>query len=175
MRRMVYMIFAATTLIVLGAVAVGCTKSADDNTARLTSEPASDFVGISISQNHMDFTYCYSFYLREEDGDVLFDAQVRFYEEPYEIVLESCEVDSSYMKKLQKIEKKYSIVEYVENFKESKSSVQVMDETVNKTSVYYKDKDVKTADTSSEYEEELYNLFVEIAKKYQSNSVSVQG
>ena len=151
------------TLVVLGAFAVGCAPKLNDT--------KQDFVGLSLSQNHMDFTYCYSFFLREEDGKVIFDAQVRFYEEPYEIVLESCEVDSLYMKELRKIEEKYSIVEYVENFKKTKSPFQIMDETVNKTSVYYKNSDDKTADTSSEYEEELYNFFVDLAKEYASCSV----
>lgn len=163
MKRMVYIIVSVMTLVVLGAFAVGCAPKSND-----TNE---DFIGLSLSQNHMDFTYCYSFFLREEDGKVIFDAQVRFYEEPYEIILESCEVDSLYMKKLCKLEEKYSIVEYVENFKEKKSPFQVMDETVNKTSVYYKNSDDKTADTSSEYEEELYCFFVDLAKEYASCSV----
>ena len=165
MKRMVYFVCAATMLLVLGAFAVGCAPKSEQNTKK-------DFVGISLSQNHMDFTYCYSFYLREEDGKILFDAQVRFYDEPYEIVLESCEVDRSCMKKLQDIEEQYSIVNYVENYKEKKPSYQLMDETVSKTSVYYNDIDVKTADTGSQYNEALYNFFVEIAKKYQSKSVT---
>ena len=163
MKRMVYIIVSVMTLVVLGAFAVGCAPKSNDT--------KQDFVGLSLSQNHMDFTYCYSFYLREEDDKVVFDAQVRFYEEPYEIILESCEVDSSYMKKLRKLEEKHSIVEYVENFKEKKSPFLVMDETVNKTSVYYKNSDDKTADTSSEYEEELYCFFVDLAKEYASCSV----
>ena len=108
----------------------------------------------------------------EEDGKILFDAQVRFYDEPYEIVLESCEVDSSYMKKLKDIEEKYSIVEYVENYKEKTSSLQVMDETVNKTTVYYNDVDSKTADTKSDYKDELYKFFEELTLEYQELSVN---
>ena len=165
MKRMVYIIFAITTLVVVGAFSVGCSNKIKNN-------DTTDFVGISLSQNHMDFTYCYSFFLREEDGKVIFDAQVRFYEEPYEIILESCEVDSSYMKELRKIEEKYSIVGYVENFKKTKSPFQIMDETVNHTSIYYNDSDVKTADTSSEYKDELYSFFVELTKEYQSCSVT---
>ena len=164
MKRMVYIIFAITTLVVLGAFATGCSNTAN--------KEKTDFVGISLSQNHMDFTYCYSFYLREEDGKAIFDAQFRSYDEPYEIVLESCEVDNSYIKELYKIEQKYSIVDYVESYKKKKLPFQVMDETVNQTSVYYNDSDVKTADTSSEYKDELYSFFVELTKEYQSCSVT---
>ena len=82
------------------------------------------------------------------------------------------ETDTGLLVSNQDIEEKYSIVKHVENYKEKKPSYQLMDETVNKTSVYYKDADVKTADTDSQYKEELYNFFVEIAKKYQSKSVA---
>lgn len=164
MKRMVYIIFSVMILVVFGAFAVGCSGQ-HNNTDN-------EFVGMSLSQNHMDFTYCYSFYLRTEDDKVLFDAQARFYEEPYEIILESCEVDSSYMEELKKIEEKYSIVEYVENYKEKKSPLQVMDETVNKTTVYYNDVDSKTADTKSDYQDELYEFFVSLAKEYASCSIT---
>ena len=164
MKRMVYIIFSVMILVVFGAFAVGCSGQ-HNNTDN-------EFVGLSLSQNHMDFTYCYSFYLRTEDDKVLFDAQARFYEEPYEIILESCEVDSSYMEELKKIEEKYSIVEYVENYKEKKSPLQVMDETVNKTTVYYNDVDSKTADTKSDYQDELYEFFVSLAKEYASCSIT---
>ena len=76
------------------------------------------------------------------------------------------------MKELRKIEEKYSIVGYVENFKKTKSPFQIMDETVNHTSIYYNDSDVKTADTSSKYKDELYSFFVELTKEYQSCSVT---
>lgn len=164
MKRMVYIIFAITILVVLYAFATGCFNNAN--------KEKTNFVGISLSQNHMNFTDCYSFYLREEDGKAVFDAQLRSYDEPYEIVLESCEVDNSYIKELYEIEQKYSIVDYVESYKKKKLPFQVMDGTVNQTSVYYNDVDVKTADTSSEYKDELYSFFVELTKEYQRCSVT---
>lgn len=164
MKRMVYLIISVSLIVVIAALTVGCKNG---NANHKTS-----YVGMSMSQNHMDYTYCYSFYLREEDGKVLFDAQHRSYDEPYEIVLESCEVDSSYMEKLRAIEEKYSIVKYVENYKEKKLPFHVTDETVNKTSVFYNDADVKTADTGSEYKDELYEFFVALTKEYQSCSVA---
>lgn len=164
MKRMVYIIFSVMILVVFGAFAVGCSGQ-HNNTDN-------EFVGMSLSQNHMDFTYCYSFYLRTEDDKVLFDAQVRFYEEPYEIILESCEVDSSYMEELKKIEEKYSIVEYVENYKEKKSPLQVMDETVNTTTIYFNGNADKSADSSAAYKDELYKFFEELTLEYQELSVN---
>lgn len=167
MKKVVYIIVSVSLVLAIAAVTVGCNVSSEHKQPK-----AYTYKGLSMSQNHMNYNYCYSFYLREEDGKVLFDAQLRLDEEPYEIVLESCEVDSSSMTKLRAIEQKYSIVEYVENFKKKKSPFQVLDETVNKTSVYYNDVDMKTADTGSDYEEELYEFFVSLTKEYESHAVS---
>ena len=166
MKRMVYIIIAVTTLIVIGSVAVGCsTGSANQNKA--------DIEGVSLSQSHMNFNECYSFYLREENGKVLFDAEVRFEEEPYEIILESCEVDASYMSKLEEIDNTYKISSYVDKYKKKTPPFQVLDETKNTTAVYFKDGTDKSADTSSTYEQELYNFFEDIALKYKNLSANV--
>lgn len=166
MKRMVYIIIAVTTLIVIGSVAVGCsTGSANQNKA--------DIEGVSLSQSHMNFNECYSFYLREENGKVLFDAEVRFYDEPYEIVLESCEVDASYMSKLEEIDKTYGISSYVDKYKKKSLPFQVMDETKNTTTVYFKDGTDKSADTGSDYKQELYSFFEDIARKYHNLSANV--
>lgn len=166
MNRMVYFIFALTILVVSGVVIFTLLP-------KTNNKVKSDFVGLSLSQNHMNFAYCYSFFIREEDGKVVFDAQLRSLNKPYEIVLESCEVDDYYMKKLRRIQQKYSIVEYVEGFKKKKLPFQVLDKTTNTTTVYYEDIESKTADTDSEYKDELYEFFVDLTKKYQCHSVAV--
>ena len=77
MKRMVYIIIAVAGFLMAGAIVAGCSiKPADNKTYEIS--------GVSLSQSHMNFNECYSFYLREEDGKVLFDAEVRFEEEPYE-------------------------------------------------------------------------------------------
>lgn len=165
MNRMVYFLFALTILVVSGAVVSVTLPKTNDR-------EKNNFAGLSLSQNHMNFAHCYSFFLREEDGKAIFDAQIRFFEEPYEIILESCEVDNYYMKKLRKIQQKYSIVQYVEGFKEKKALFKVLDRTSNTTTIYYEDAESKTADTASEYKDELYKFFVELAEKYSRNSVA---
>lgn len=166
MKRMVYIVIVVAGFLMAGAIVAGCSiKPADNKTY--------EFSGVSLSQSHMNFNECYSFYLREENGKVLFDAEVHFYDEPYEIILESCEVDASYMSKLEEIDKTYRISSYVDKYKKKTSPFQVMDETKNTTTVYFKDGTDKSADTSSDYKQELYNFFEDIALKYQNLSADV--
>ena len=165
MKRMVYVIVCLSILIVVSATAfglVGCNSN--------TEEP--ELVGMSLSQNHMNYSECYSFYLRQEDDKVLFDAQLNLYEEPYSIVLEGVEVDKANFEKLVKLENKYEIVKYVLNYRKKKSPIQVMDETVNTTSVYFQDNTDKSADTSGDYKQDLYEFFRDLALEYKASSVA---
>lgn len=165
MKRMVYIVIAVTGLLVAGVLFAGCSISPEENSRQ--------FTGMSLSQNHMNFGYCYSFYLREEDSQVLFDAQVRFSEEPYEIILEGCVVDKACMKELRALDKQYKITEYVKTYKKKTLPFNSADETVNKTTVYFSDGTDKTADTDREYREALYNFFSELSKQYSDESVAV--
>lgn len=165
MKRMVYIIVCLSILIVVSATAfglVGCNSN--------TEEP--ELVGMSLSQNHMNYSECYSFYLRQEDDKVLFDAQLNLYEEPYSIVLEGVEVDKANFKKLVKIENKYEIVKYVLKYRKKKLPIQVMDETVNTTSVYFQDNTDKSADTSDDYKQDLYEFFRALTLEHKDFSVA---
>ncbi|MBR3972211.1 MAG: hypothetical protein IKJ83_04960 [Ruminococcus sp.] len=164
MKRMVYIVIAVTSLIAAGVIFAGCMGSpAPKNENQLT--------GLSLSQNHMNFGYCYSFYLREEGEKVLFDAEVRFDEEPYCIILESCEVDKAHMNKLRGLDEKYSITDYVTTHKSNPLLFAADDKTVNKTTVYLSDGTDKSADTKAEHIDVLYDFFFDLAKKYINESV----
>lgn len=164
MKYMTYIVIAITGLVTTGVIIAVCISSS-------VSKPPSDIVGISLYQNHMDFGKCYSFYIREDDGKVLFDAEVRFDEEPYSIILESCEVDRSFLKEINNINKEYGISEYVRNYKRVPKLFGASDKTVNKTTVYFDGEYDSTADTNSEHLEVLYNFFLELSKKYINQSV----
>lgn len=165
-KGMVYIVIAVAGFLIIGAIVAGCSiKPADNKTCGIK--------GISISQSHMNFGYCYSFYLREDDGKVIFDAEVRFEEEPYQVILESCEVDSSYMRRLEEIDKTHNISACVNGYKKKPLPFQIMDKTVKTTTVYFKDGTDKSADTNSAYEQELYSFFEEIALKYRKLSANV--
>lgn len=166
MKRMVYIVIAITGLLVAGVLFASCTSGFE-------TKSLEEITGLSLYQNHMNYGHCYSFYLREEDSKVLFDAQVRFNEEPYEIILESCQVDREFWEELKSLEGKYKIIDYVTKYKKKPSVFEAADETVNKTTVYLSDGTDKSADTDEEYREELYNFFFELSKKYSDKSVAV--
>ncbi len=166
MKRMVYIVIAVTGLIVAGVIFAGCTVTPENgSSAQLT--------GLSLSQNHMNFGHCYSFYLREEGDKVLFDAEVRFDEEPYCIILEGCQVDKAYLKELMRLDKKYLVTDYVTTYKDRPSIFEAADQTVNKTTVYLSDGTDKTADTKDEHVDVLYDFFFNLAKKYINDSVYI--
>ncbi|MBQ7386345.1 MAG: hypothetical protein IJW04_07560 [Ruminococcus sp.] len=166
MKRMVYIVIAVTGLIAAGVIFAGCMGST-------VSKSEKQLTGLSFTQNHMDFGSCYSFYLREEDGKVLFDAEVRFNEAPYCIILESCEVDKNYFEKLKSLCHKYSVEDYVATYKNKASLFEPSDKTVNKITVYLADGTDKSADTKKEHIEVLYNFFFDLAKNYIRESVYV--
>ena len=164
MKRMVYIVIAFTGLIVAGVIFAGCAVG---------PLPKSEerLMGMSFNQNHMNFGYCYSFYLREEDDTVLFDAEVRFDEEPYCIILESCQVDKSELERLRSLDEEYSVTNYVTSYKKKPSLFEASDETVNKTTVYLSDGTDKSADTKDEHIDVLYDFFFDLTKKYINKSV----
>lgn len=159
MKRMVYIIIAVATIAISVAIAAGCAVNPPKESAKTIS-------GISLSQQHMDFNYFYSFYLRNDKGVVLFDADVRFDEEPYEVILEGCEIDKTDYDKVLALIGEYNIDDFVNSHKQKKKPFEVLDETVNKTTLYFTDGTEKTADTGAEYENALYTCFKELALKY---------
>lgn len=164
MRRMVYIVIAFTGLIVAGVIFAGCMG----NPAPKSEER---LIGLSLNQNHMNFGYCYSFYLREEDDKVLFDAEIRFDEEPYCIILESCEVDKTYLNELRSLDEEHSITSYVTTYKKKPSLFEAADKTVNKTTVYLSDGTDESADSKEEHIDVLYGFFFDLAQKYINESV----
>lgn len=159
MKRMVYIIIAVATIAISVAVAAGCAV----NPPKDTSESVS---GISLSQQHMDFNYFYSFYLRTDNGRYLFDADVRFDEEPYEVVLEGCEVEKSDYEQVLSVIEKHDVDGFVSRYKKKKLPFEVMDKTEKKTTLYFTDGTEKSADTGTDYEQELYASLKDLAVKY---------
>lgn len=167
MRKMVYIVLAATGLMMAGLIFAGCNVLPD-------KADKAELTGISLTQNHMNFGSCYSFYLREENGKLLFDAEVRFEEEPYTIILEGCEADSEYLDKLKNISKEYGVADYVNKYKKKPVLFETSDKTVNKTTVYFSDGTSKTADSKNEHIDILYDFFFDLAKKNADKSVYVK-
>lgn len=161
---MVYILIYVTGVLMAGLIFAGCSLS--DRVKNPT-----ELTGLSLTQNHMNFGYCYSFYLRKENGKVLFDAEVGIEKEPYRIILEDCYVDHSYLAELLKVEKEYSISGFVKNYKSKPSLFSADDATVNKTTVYFSDGKSKTARSKDEHIKALYDFFFNLAEVYADKSV----
>ena len=168
MKRMVYIIIAVAAIAISGVIVAGCAVNPPtENNSRGIS-------GLSLSQHHMDFSRYYSFYIRNDNGKIIFDADVRMNEEPYEIILEGLEVDSKAFDKMLSINEKYSINNYVLNYKKKNLPFEAKDKPQKKTTIYYTDGTDKSAATGSDYEQELYDFFKDLAIKYYNISVPTQ-
>lgn len=162
---MVYIIVSTVGVLISVIIFAVCTGN---------TEKPSEFIGISLSQTHMEHTESYSFFLRkEENGEVLFNSDLRFEDEPYEIILESVSVDKKYFDKLTELEKKFSISEHVKSNNKKTSLIHIPDKTTNTTTVYFTDGSDKTAHTG-DYKAALYDFFKKIALEYTEESVSAQ-
>ncbi len=167
MKRMVYIIIAVTTLLVIGSVAVGCTANPLKN--------KSDIVGLSLYQGHMVYSQSYSFFLRKEDSKVLFDADVRIEKDGEDfkaVLLERCEVDPKYFDELITFMESNKVYDYVDAFRKKPQIFEAMDKTTNTTTVYFADGSDKSADSGA-YKEELREFFTDLALLYKEMSVSV--
>ncbi len=163
MKNMGYIVISIAAVMIAVLIFAGCSIQPENNANK-------DFTGISFSCNHMNYRYCYSFYLRQEGDLVLFDAQVHFDEEPHSIILEGCRVDNAYFDELKSLDEKLGIVHHVNSYKKKYSPFHADDATVETTTVYFADGTDKSAD-SGEYAEELLEFFSELAMTYASESV----
>ncbi len=164
MKRMVYILISIAGVVLAIIISTGCNHILDNNEKQLC--------GVSLSQNHMEYNRCFSFFLRQEDGKVLFDAQMHIDEEPYSIIIEGLEVDFECFEQLEALDKEQGITENVMNYKSKPTLGTPADKTVVTTTVYFADNTDKSA-KSSVYDEQLYQFFSSLAMKYKGQSVVV--
>lgn len=162
MKHMVYILLSVAGVVLAIIICTGCGNIFDDNENRLC--------GVSLSQNHMEYSRCFSFFLRQEDDKVLFDAQVHIDDEPYSIIIEGFEVDSEFFEQLYTLDKEQEITQNVMKYKSKPSLGTSADKTVVTTTVYFSDNADKSA-KSSIYNEKLYQFFLNLAMKYKDKSV----
>lgn len=163
---MVYIIIAVAAMAISGVIVAGCAVNPPkNNKSKVIS-------GVSLSQQHMNFRYYYSFYIRMDNDKILFDADVRFDEEPYEVVLESCEIEKTDFQSVLSIIEKYGVENYVSRYKKKNLPFNVADKTTKTTTLYFSDGSDNYADTGTDYEQELYDLFKNLALNYNNKAVT---
>lgn len=162
MNRMPYILISTTGLLLAVLLFTGCNSLKNQNADK-------EVVGISLSQSHMEYTECFSFFLRKENDKVLLDAQVNFYDEP-SIVLESVEVETECFEQLKAYDKEHGISKSVIESKTKSTFLKPTDDTVVTTTVYFDDGTDKSA-KSGVFDEGLYDFFLEITMEYKERSV----
>lgn len=161
MKRMVYILISVAGVVLAIIITTGCSNIIENNDKQLC--------GVSLSQNHMEYNRCFSFFLRQEQGKVLFDAQLNIPDE-LSIVLESVEVDSEYFEQLMALDKEQGITENVMKYRSKPVFGVAADKTIVTTTVYFVDNTDRSS-KSGTYNEALYQFFLGLAMEYKEQSV----
>ena len=138
----------------------GCTKK--------PVKPQSELTSISISQSHMDRTYCYGFYAREENGSYLLDAEciIADYDNDYfeEINFTDTAITEEDFHQFSELDSKYDFLSKIKAVKKNNVFF-ACDETVTNFSVKYGEESFNI-ETNGECFEAVHKIFSELAQKY---------
>ena len=136
-------------------------------------KPQSELASISIYQNHMDSTFCYSFGIRKENDSYLFDADcilVDYDNNEYsEVNFIDKEITKEEFEKFTKLDKKYDFFSLRKPNKKEKNRYVILDETITNFSVRYGDEGI-AVETSGECFDAVNELFFQLAEKYADNN-----
>lgn len=144
----------------------GCKKNPVKPDRKLTS--------VSIFQNHMDSTSCYSFGIRKENDSYLFDAEcilVDYDNNKYsEVNFTDKEITKEEFEKFAGLDKKYDFISLKRPKKKKKNKFFVLDETITHFTVRYGE-DAFSLYPNGECFEAVNELFFQIAEKYNKTKI----
>lgn len=145
----------------------GCDKNPE--------KPDSELTSISISQSHMDRTYCYNFFVRKENGLYLFDADCVFVDND-----EHCEVNftdkviaQEEFEEFAKLDEKYGFLSLIKPKKEKKSIFFALDETITHFTVKYGEDAFSLYPNGECYSKVSENFFA-LAEKYNKTKIKAK-
>lgn len=142
----------------------GCTKNPERPEGELTS--------ISISQSHMDSTYCYSFWARVENNSYLLDAEcfiVDYDNNDFEeINLTDTQITQEDFRYFSELDKEYGFCSNIKTERKNNKFF-ILDETVTGFSVKYGE-DSFNIETNGECFNAVNELFFQLAEKYADNN-----
>ncbi|MGN0450236.1 MAG: hypothetical protein ACI4G0_07795 [Ruminococcus sp.] len=131
-------------------------------------KPEGELTSISISQNHMDRTYCYSFGAYKKNDTYTLDAccMLEKGDNDYEDVeLENVSITEEEFAQFEKLDKKYDFFSLRKPNKKEKNRYFILDETITNFSVRYGDESFSLY-TSGDCYNEVHDCFVALAEKY---------
>lgn len=141
----------------------GCIKKGEN-----PPRPKEQLTSVSISQSHMDRTYCYNFWAREEKGSYLLDAEciiVDYDNNDYkEINFTDKEITEVDFKQFTELDSKYDFYSNIK-IKKKNNNLFICDETITAFYVKYGEEGFGI-ETNGECFEAVHNVFSELAQKY---------
>lgn len=148
-----------TVMCLLSALAglFGCSKA--------QRHEVSQIVSVSISCGHMDRRYSYSFFLRKENGQWLFDADCFTDDFETPTVFENKAVGSDDITELFDIIEKNETVKFAETYKKPKKIFEVLDETMYGLCLTFDDGSRYNADSIGSAMQELESFFYRLAEE----------
>ena len=135
-------------------------------------KPEGELASISIYQNHMDSTYCYSFWARVENNSYLLDAECFIVDydnnDCEKINLTDTQITQEDFRRFSELDKEYG---FCSNIKKERKNNKffILDETVTGFSVKYGE-DSFNIETNGECFEAVNELFFQLAEKYADNN-----
>lgn len=138
------------------------------NKNKTPAQPKGQLSSISISQSHMDRTFCYHFRAREENGSYLLDAECMIVDydnnDCKEINFTDTEITEEDFKQFAELDSKYDFLSHIKT-KKKKNNFFVLDETVTSFFVKYGEEEF-SIETNGEYFNTTNELFFQLAEKY---------
>lgn len=129
-------------------------------------KPDKELTSISISQNHMERTYCYSFDAYKKNNTYILNAWClieKDNDDIEEISIECCTITEDEFDAFKKLDSKYDFFSLLKF--EKKKRFFVLDETITIFSVSYGDESFSLK-TNGDCYNEVYDCFMALAKKY---------
>lgn len=126
---------------------------------------ADDIRSFSISCNHMDFSFAYSFYIKKSEDGWLFSAECFTDGKSHHTEFENRPVTNDDVEELLTIIREKDVIDSLRSYKKPKLKFHVLDETTYYSSVSFADgKSIGAATVVSSNEIESY--FYRLAEKY---------
>lgn len=119
---------------------------------------------LSVSRGHMDYSFCYSFYLRKGETGWLLDADFALGAGQPHIEYEARPVTETDASELLKTAREQEIASRIRRYKKPKTKVFVSDETTHYTSLGFENGETLGAAVFSG--KDLESLFFRLAEKY---------
>ncbi|MGN0462513.1 MAG: hypothetical protein ACI4HZ_08725 [Ruminococcus sp.] len=133
------------------------------------AKPDRELTSVSISQNHMDRTFCYNFWVRKEKDSYLFDAECILADydnnEYSEVNFTDKEISQEEFEEFTRIDEKYNFISLKRPKKEKKFKFFALDETTTYFTVKYGEDTFSLYPNGDCYSEVSENFFA-LAEKY---------